>query len=184
MQTRTTIHVVYWDKLTGRWQMKKIQFQRIALSLILGSLLLVSGCATSSLNFGRLMPDDQVKKTFESFTVNPAYHYYYYGRINFPEAVVGISKAYTLASEDWRSINLTPEHLQNWIWLHARRLPSDLQSYGSTIIGPNGNPAGVWYSLESWHQWARIEFTDDTTIRIGGPLDGKNYRMLFGTFIR
>jgi len=163
--------------------MKYIQFKKLILPVILTGLLLISGCATSAHRFGRMIPDDRVKQSFETFTVDPAYAYYYYGQKTFPQAVVGIAKGYVLASEDWRPIDLTTGQLRDWIWLHAHRLPTDLKQYGSTILGPDGKPAGVWYSLESWHQWARIGFIDDTTIRIGGPIDGDQYNWFGLNFI-
>lgn len=155
--------------------MKKIQFKNLVLPLIISGLLLISGCASSSHRFGKMISDDRVKQSFESFAVDPAYTYYYYGQRTFPQAVVGISKGYVLASEDWRPIDLTTGQLRDWIWLYAHRLPTDLKSYGSTILGPDGKPAGVWYSLKSWHQWARIEFTDEVTLKIGGPIDSDQY---------
>ncbi len=155
--------------------MKNRQMRKLVLSIILAGLLLISGCASSSQRFGRMMSDDRVKQSFETFTVDPAYTYYYYGQKTFPQAAVGISKGYVLASKDWQPIELTTGQLRDWIWLHAHRLPTDLKKYGSFILAPDGKPAGVWYSLESWHQWARIEFIDETTLRIGGPIGGDQY---------
>src|SRR3989339_2110686 len=155
--------------------MKYMQFKNFVFPIILTGLLLISGCASSSHRSGRMISDDRVKQSFESFTVDPAYNYYYYGQRTFPEAVVGISKGYVLASKDWQPIDPTTGQLRDWIWLYAHRLPTDLKQYGSTILGPDGKPAGVYYSLKSWHQWARIELVDETTIRIGGPIDGDQY---------
>jgi hypothetical protein len=163
-----------YDECKKEAIMKHIQFKNLVIPVILTGLMVISGCAASSHRFGRMISDDQVKQSFETFTVDPAYTYYYYGPRNFPQAVVGISRGHALVSEDWRPIELTTDQLRDWVWLQAKRLPGDFLPYGSTILDPAGKPAGIWYSLKSWGQWARIEFVDDVTMRIGAPVDHKH----------
>ena len=115
--------------------------------------------------------------------MSPEYNYYCWGPKSNPKAVVGISIAFSLQSDLWNSIELTPERLRNWIWVQANRLPAtSFQRYGSNITGPNGEYFGVWYSLESWQQWARIEVVNDSTITIGAPIDRNGKRTRMGSF--
>jgi hypothetical protein len=157
--------------------MKQSFLQQLKTVFFIIFLTLISSCVSG--NFARLEYSDQVKQTFESYTVSPEYNYYYWGPKTFPRAFVGISNTYSLKSDLWNPIELTPKLLRNWIWVQANRLPAtNLQRYGSNITGPNGEHFGVWYSLESWQQWARIEIINDSTITIGAPIDrdGKSKR--------
>ena len=145
-------------------------------------LILVSGCVTTTGDFGRLVHNDKVTQTFEDFKVNPDYQYYYSGTITYPRAVVGISKNFTMDSELWTPIELTSKHLHSWILVHANRVIKNYRSYGSDIIAPDGEHIGIWYSLEDWQQWARIELKEGQIVQIGGPIRNQKSRRL-GTLI-
>jgi len=160
--------------------MKQSLSHRLKVGCLMFTLVLISGCFATSGNFVKLRYDDHVKQTFESFTVNPAYNYYYWGPISFPKAVVGISKDYDMVSNFWKPVDLTPEHLRDWVWGQANRKPGDLQRYGSNMIGPNGERVGVWYSLQNWQQWARIELTDNRMVKIGGPINNNRKKRAGG----
>lgn len=151
--------------------MSKILSQSFFLTVIVLSLL--SGCATRSGNFVKMIPDNQVTQAFESFTVIPEYHYYYYGPVSFPRAFVGISKDFTMDSSLWKPIDLTSKNLRDWIWVRASadRGSIDPNRYGANITGPGGEHIGVWYSLEDSLQWARIMLKDNKTITIGMPVN-------------
>ncbi len=144
-------------------------------------LILVSGCVTTG-DFGRLVHNDDVTQNFENFKVNPNYQYYYSGTITYPNAVVGISKNFTMDSELWEPIELTSKHLRSWIRVHANRTVKSYQSYGSDIIGPNGEHIGIWYSLADWQQWARIEVKEGQIVQIGGPISNQKSRR-FGSLM-
>ncbi len=138
--------------------------------------LLVSGCVSSQGNYGKLVYDDMVKKDFESFRVDPQYNYYYYGTNTFPQAFMGLSKNIELVSSFWKPIDLTPEILHNWIWLHAKRKSGDVDRYGSQILEKGGKQIGIWYSLEGWQQWTTVETLGENQIRISSPIGGNDGR--------
>ena len=147
--------------------MQYIRSQIYVTGFLLVILILVSGCVTTTGNFGRLVHNDVVTQNFENYKVNPDYQYYYSGPITYPNAVVGISKNFTMDSQLWDPIELTPKHLHSWIWGHAHRIIQNSQIYGSDIIGPNGEHIGIWYSLADWQQWARIEVKEGQIVQIG-----------------
>lgn len=160
---------------------KRLKNILLYISLLL-SVFLFSGCVSTSGQLGRLKHDDVVKQTFESFNVPEGYIFYYSGPDTFPKAFIGISKKYVLDSSLWHPIELTSELLRQWIWGHAGRLPGDLRSFGSKIVGPDGEHIGVYYSLEGSNQWARVEMTEEGGVSIGGPIDKKDpriFKMLF-----
>jgi hypothetical protein len=152
--------------------MKQSFLQKLKIVYVLIFLTLISGCISSSGNFAKLEDSDQVGQTFESYTVSPEYKYYYWGSKFRPRAVIGISNTFHLKSDLWNPIELTSEYLRNWIWGQSKRkLGTILKPYGKNITGPQGQHFGVWYSLESWQQWARIEIISDSIITIGAPID-------------
>jgi hypothetical protein len=156
--------------------MKQAFLQQLKIVYFMIFLTLISSCVSTSGNFAKFEHSDQVKQTFESYTVSPEYNYYYWGPKSNPKAVVGISNAFSLQSDLWNPIELTPERLRNWIWVQAKRLPAtNFQRYGSNITGPHGEHFGVWYSLQDWQQWARIELIENNTIKIGSPINSAGY---------
>lgn len=153
--------------------MKQIYKNRYNLFFVLAALLIIVGCKTTSGNFGKLSHNDGVTNSFESYHVNPEYNYFYSGPQTFPKAVIGISKKFTLESNLWHPIELTPDQLKDWIYHRANRIIPDVRNNGSYINDPNGDHLGVWYSLRDWQQWARIEI-DGNTLKIGGPLSSRS----------
>lgn len=160
--------------------MKKIRFKRQSLTCLIIAVIFITGCASTSGKFATLRPDNDVKQSFETFNADQEYTFYYYGPITFPRAFVGISKQMTLESDLWKPINLTEQDLRRWIWGHGHRVQGNLDRFGSNIVGPDGEHLGVWYSLEDWQQWARIEVHDQNRLTIGSPIyqrqNGKRFR--------
>ncbi len=166
---KNLINKIMWEN-----KMKKKRTAHRLLMLVISGIFLLSGCVAGSGNYGRLESDDNVKYTFEAFEVDPAYNYYYFGSKTFPRAVVGIQKDLTHVSDLWRPIDLTPEILNDWIWLHAHRRAWNIQRYGSNILGKSGEKIGVYYSLESWRQWATVTVLSENEVSIGSPNGGRN----------
>ncbi len=156
------------------WE-NKMKKKRTAYRLILiaiSGIFLLSGCVSGSGNYGRLNWNDDVKYAFEAFEVDPSYNYYYFGPTNFPKAFIGIDKDLTHVTELWRPVDLTPEILQRWIWMHAHRKPWNINRYGSDILDKSGERIGVYYSLGSWRQWTTVMVLSDNEVSIGSPNDG------------
>jgi len=156
--------------------MRQFKCHFLVVSMFLAGIFL-SGCVANSGNYGRLVPDDEVKKTYENNTVDPRYNYYYYGTRTFPKAFIGISKDIELVSDFWEPIDLTPEILHNWIWLHANRYSWNVHRYGSRILTQTGKKIGVWYSLESWKQWTTIKMLPGNKVHVGTPEGGDEDRL-------
>ena len=58
------------------------------------------------------MPDGRVMQAFDKFQVNPNYNYFYSGSEVYPNAVIGLDKAYTLESHLWKKVDMTPAKLR------------------------------------------------------------------------
>ncbi len=166
--------------------MKKKYVRQSFLAVLITAALVMAGCVSSSNNYGHFQKNRGVKAAFENEKVDPAYNYYYYGVETFPKAVIGLSKGITLVSDLWEPIDLTPEKLHNWIWLHAKRHVWTPFEYGAVILNDAGKKIGVWYSLESWQQWTTIEILGENKVKIGSPVGGNdnNRRNVFINGIR
>ena len=101
-------------------------------------------------NHGKIIPDSNVTKMFETYQINPNYHYYISGSDTYPHAILGLDKAYNLEPDLWKRVDMTPQKL--------RELVTDMKNkastvnYGMTLFGfvmfdDKGNQIGVWYSI-------------------------------------
>ena len=126
-------------------------------------------------NYGRLVPDDKVKNTFETYQLSPDYKYYYSGPDAYPRAVIGIRNEYRLESKFWKPVDLTPTLLKKWLEIEGRpRQDYDFNRNGSEILTPDGRQIGIWYALKNWKDRARVEMIDDKTVAVSTPIGDTN----------
>jgi len=130
----------------------------------------MAGCAGSG-SYGRLVPNDNVKKTFETYQLPINHAYYYSGPDAIPNALIGIQNGYHLESRFWKPVELTQDLLKRWLeWGHTR-LGYDLSRNGSEILAPDGRQIGIWYAVRDWKDWATVKMIDDKTVNISPPLE-------------
>lgn len=129
------------------------------------------GCAGKG-NYGRLVPNDKVKSTFETYQLPPDFMYYYSGPDAYPNALIGIRDEYRLESKFWKPVDLTKTQLKKWLEMGGRPRPGyNLDRNGSDIIGPEGSQVGIWYAVKNWKDRATIKMIDDKTVNISPPLE-------------
>lgn len=132
--------------------MKKLLLVLLYLS-ILG---LLTNCAGSA-NYGTVKIDVSVTEKFKSSEINPSYNYFYFGKEERPFSIMGIDRSYTVESKFWYPIDLTKEQLQRWI-IAFEATPvyqtgsgaAKVNYRGSVILNPQGEPAGIIYSMLHW----------------------------------
>lgn len=140
--------------------------------LALYTLILSAGLSGCFENYGRLKRNPEVTKAFKNNQVENDYRYYFYGRSNQPNVIVGIDQEYHLESFMWREVDHTTDKFKDmiyWIW-------TDITYYynpemGADILDPAGNRVGLWYSNIWWaairfHENKRIEIMPD--VKVGG----------------
>jgi len=123
----------------------------------------LSGC--SSIH-GRLEANSDVKDMFERYEVLPDYHYFYTESSVWPRVVIGLHKDYTLQSDFWHTVNVTPEHLNRWVNIQGYSRQYFMAHNGSDILDQNGRKIGVWYALKSKRDWGVVKIIDDKTVNI------------------
>ena len=120
---------------------------QMAAGILMSSLL--AGCAANQQargNFGTLKPSREVDQIFQKHQVLPEYKYYISGSVTKPQAIIGIDRNYTLDTRLWQAAeNLTSEQLKKWVDQMLGFRPAT-RTFGAQILGPNGEPVGIWYS--------------------------------------
>lgn len=135
-------------------EIKMKQIVVIFLSLYL--LFFSSSCAVNA-NLGTIREHNDVTRVFRSYQVIPNYNYFYYGIYLEPDTIMGIDNRYTVQSDFWTPVDLTPEQLKTWIIALDRmpELPDFARSYmwryqGAYVLDPQGSIVGIWYSKLDW----------------------------------
>lgn len=133
---------------------------------VVGFFLLFTAVTGCSGNFGHLRRDGEARKNFESYQVLPDHNYFYSGSSSKPIAIMGIHKDYTLETQLWKSVELTPEQLKSWMNNISPTLGRAIDNYGSVIVDPAGKTVGIWYSK---YKQTTVEFKDNNTIIVHTP---------------
>jgi hypothetical protein len=146
----------------------------LVFSLLIAVVFMASCSGTGQ--YGRLVPNDKVKNTFETYQLPPDYTYYYSGPDAYPKALIGIQNEYRLESKFWQPVDLTQTQLKRWLEMGGRPRPGyNLDRNGSDILAPDGRQVGIWYAVKNWKDRATVKMIDDKTVNISPPLENQNY---------
>ena len=145
---------------------------RPVLYIIFILIVLPSVACKSSLtkNYGKISLDRDASKAFESYQVNPSYNYYISGSDVYPNAILGLDKAYNLEPDLWKRIDMTPQKLRELVTDMHRKVWSvdmTLGLHGFAIFDDKGKQIGVWYSILEARTF--ITMKDDRTAIIITP---------------
>jgi hypothetical protein len=124
--------------------------------------------ACTGANQGGLRMSRDVNNLFESYQVLDNYNYYYSGPDARPNAILGIHDDYTLRSDLWKAVDLTPDQLRLWIRMMTDHRGTSLRTYGARVIAPDGKDIGIWYS--PWN-WTAVRMEDDRHVVINTPVE-------------
>lgn len=120
------------------------------LMLSLLSVFCFWGCAAQTWN-NPLVRADEVKDIFESATVVPDHTYYYTGPQAQPDAIIAIHDKYILQNleKTWVRVDISEKMLRDWNRVISNETRIKHPYRGSRIMTPDGNPAGLWYSVQT-----------------------------------
>ena len=114
--------------------------------------------------YGSIVPRSDVTQAFEAYRSDPDLNYYFSGSDVWPDAIIGVNKAYTLDSTFWKKIEATPAVLKNLVSGMKTR-PKD--PFGCAILDDKGRQIGVWYSYFGVMTYVKME--RERTVDIGTP---------------
>jgi hypothetical protein len=86
----------------------------------------------------------------------------------WPNAIIGVNKAYKLDSTLWVKIAVTPELVQKFV-SSIKTLPSAMKLRRYAILDDKGKQIGVWYS--SFEVKSYIKMEDERTVDIATPIN-------------
>lgn len=108
-----------------------------------------SGTALTK-KWGKITPDTDVKNYFETYHINPEMNYYISGSDVYPNAILGLNKAFTLDSTLWKKVELTEAKLQELVTdMKSRAIGFGQVQFGFAVLDDQGKQIGVWYSILS-----------------------------------
>ena len=151
----------------------QIRRKMILYALCILILLSCVGCATmGSKNYGSIVPDGRVMEAFDRFQVNPNYDYFYSGSEVYPSAVIGLDKSYTLESDLWKKLDMTPVKLKEIVTnMKFKSATVNFRSplHGFAIFDDSGKQIGVWYSIIEATTKSSVRMKDNKTVLIDTP---------------
>ena len=120
-------------------------------------------------DYGRLVPRSEVTEAFNRYEIKPETNYYFSGSDVWPDAIIGVNKAYTLDSTLWRKITATPAVLKNLVSGMKSRPTSDTAIRRFAILDNKGRQIGSWFSsLASAHTYVRM--VNEKAVEIRTPI--------------
>jgi hypothetical protein len=118
--------------------------------------------------YGSLAASSEITQAFDGYRMDPDLNYYFSGSETWPDAIIGVNKAYTLHSTLWRKIVATPEAFKNFVSGMKSR-PSTSALHGYAVLDDKKRPIGVWYSMFGVRGYVRME--SEKTVDIGTPIN-------------
>jgi hypothetical protein len=143
---------------------------RLAVNLFgFAVLAAIAGCAAGT--GARLDRSLQVLNDFRAARVLPDHRYYTTGPQNSPNAILGVSTAYTLISDRWTEREMTPELLRRLVGSMDTEFLSTVSGLlGASVLGPEREQIGVWYSGVGF---TTVVMLGDREVRIDPPLNSE-----------
>ncbi|MGZ6220225.1 MAG: hypothetical protein ACXWMV_09540 [Syntrophales bacterium] len=123
-------------------------------------------------NYGSIVADGRVMEAFDKFQVNPNYDYFYSGSEVYPNAVMGLDKSYTLESDLWKKVDMTPAKLREIVTsMKDKAATVNLMTslHGFVILDDKGKRIGVWYSILKATANSSVKMKDSKTVLIDTP---------------
>ena len=138
------------------------------LASIAWAILSSAGCKSLYKDYGTIVPNKEVTQAFEIYQIDPDLNYYISGPDMFPNAIMGLNKAYTLDNDLWKKIEMTPEVFRNLVGnMQTRASELSRFQHGFAILDDKGRQIGIWYSpLDAG---AVIKIQDERTVIIHTP---------------
>jgi hypothetical protein len=118
--------------------------------------------------YGKLRPSGEAAATYEAFRVDPGLHYYLSGSDLYPNALMGVDKAWVLISDLWKKRDPSPEGMKELVQgMQAKAMESLATLSGFDVLDDRGRIIGNWFSLPGLHVTVRI--TGENRVEISTP---------------
>jgi hypothetical protein len=120
-------------------------------------------------NYGRIDLNSETTRAFEGYQVNPEFRYYISGSELYPNALMGLNRAYHLDPRTlWKEVAMTPEKMKEIVEnMKTKAFGYHQSQYGFEMSDDTGRPIGVWYSILTARTFLHME--ENGTVRIDTP---------------
>ena len=142
----------------------KIKIFKTVLLVMVSAILMVANAMAGS--YGKLVPDRDLAKTFETYTILDTHNYYIFGPDDLPHVIIAVDKEFNIVKKFWKTVQPDAEQLKDWIDFMEMQSDSNPGLAGAKIIDGNDNQIGIWYS-----RWNRttIKTEENNEINIYTP---------------
>jgi len=130
--------------------------------------LVVSPALALFEGYGSLVASSEVTQAFDGYRLDSDLNYYFSGAESWPDAMIGLNKAYTLDSTLWRKVATTSESFKNLVSGMKSR-PSTMTLFGYAILDDKGKQIGVWYSMFGVRGY--VKMVGEKTVDIETPVN-------------
>jgi len=122
--------------------------QILIIALAVAAALILAVWRFSDGRYGKLRPSPEAAAAWESFRVDPGKTYYLSGSAVYPNALMGIDKAFELESDLWKRREMTTAGMKELVGnMRARALEQGTLMHGFDILDEKERKIGEWYSL-------------------------------------
>ena len=127
------------------------------------------GCATLYKDYGKIEPNAEVTHSIERYQIDPDLNYYISGSTSVPNAIMGLKRSYTLDSDLWKKVEMTPDVIKNLVYnMQLRAAGFSVRLQGFFILDNKGRQLGIFYSLSDVNTFVKMQ--DEKTVIINTPL--------------
>ena len=118
--------------------------------------------------YGKLRPSSEASAAYAAFRVDPAREYYISGPDAWPNAILGIDRAWVLEPGLWKKTAMTPEAMKSYVQGMQARAGERLATlHGFAVLDGKGGMIGDWYSVMGLVIVVRV--TGDRRVEITTP---------------
>ena len=138
----------------------------ISFFLISALAVALVGCAATG-NRGTLQSDLELNRMILAYEIVPDHNYYFSGKVDRPNAILGIHKSYQLVSQLWTPAQISSAQLAKWIQaIGPEKYQGPTGYHAAYILDPEGKKVGIWYSIM---QTTTVEFLEGNKIKVNSP---------------
>ena len=138
----------------------------IAFFLISALAVALVGCAATG-NRGTLQSDLELNRMILAYEIVPDHNYYFSGKVDRPNAILGIHKSYHLMSHLWTPTRINSAQLAKWIQaIGPEKYRGPTGYHAAYILDPEGKRVGIWYSIM---HTTTVEFLEGNKIKVNSP---------------
>ena len=144
---------------------------------VVSLILSVGGSQALALTgYGSFAPSTTVTQAFNRYQIDSNLNYYLCGSETVPDAIIGIDKGFTLNSDLWQPIELTPKAFRSLVFEMQKEHGnlSGANHQGFAILDDKGKQIGVWYSeLNARNTNSFVKMVDKKRVHVQTVLMGQ-----------